>query len=487
MTIEQDRIMEHNAFTGREEELAELKALLEKTTASLVAVKGRRRVGKSRLIQQFARHKPFYTFTGLAPLTGLTAQDQRNEFARLLHLQTGIPKIVTNDWSDLFTLLARETSKKRVIILFDEISWMAMDDITFLPKLKNAWDNDFKKNNKLILVLCSSVSMWFEEKILSSTAFFGRISLELQVNPLPLSDCNKMLEMQNFKESAAEKFKILSVTGGIPWYIEHMQGQFSADENIRRQCFSSGGVMVEDFHKIFHDMFEKQDYIYKKIILSLADGPIDYEEISKRTEYNKSGRLSAYLLNLEKAGFIAKDKTWSLQAGKTMNLCHYRLSDNYIRFYLNYITPRLDHIIHKRIKKLTLTTLPGWESIMGLQFENLVANNRHELYRLLNIAPEMVVYDNPFFQKKTSRQKGCQIDFLIQTKANTLYVIEIKFSKNSIKYEVIDQVREKINRISLPRNVAVLPVLIHVNGTSRSLIDAGYFHRIINFGELLTL
>ena len=123
---------------------------------------------------------------------------------------------------------------------------------------------------------------------------------------------------------------------------------------------------------------------------------------------------------------------------------------------------------------------------MGLQFENLVVNNRHELYRLLNIAPETVVYDNPFFQKKTSRQKGCQVDFLIQTKFNTLYVIEIKFSKHKIKSQVIEEVREKINKISLPRGMAVLPVLIHVNGVTDDLRDAGYFHEILDFGDLLS-
>ena len=236
--------MAQNIFTGREEELSQLNALLKKKTASLVAVKGRRRAGKSRLIEQFAQGKQFYKFTGLAPIDGITAQDQRDEFARRLQLQTGLPRVSTDDWGNLLALLAREVKTGRIIILLDEISWMAMDDPTFLPKLKNAWDDDFKQNGELILVLCSSVSMWFEDHVLSSTAFFGRISWELQVDPLPLADCSKMLEAQGFKSSHTEKFKILSVTGGIPWYIEQIQGQFSADENIRRQCFTPGGMMV---------------------------------------------------------------------------------------------------------------------------------------------------------------------------------------------------------------------------------------------------
>jgi uncharacterized protein len=121
--------------------------------------------------------------------------------------------------------LAREVKTGRTILFLDEISWMASDDKTFLGKLKNVWEDHFAKNSKLILILCSSVSVWLEENIISSTAFFGRISWTLSLDPLPLADCNQMLESQGFKSSSYEKFKILSVTGGIPWYIEQMQGQ----------------------------------------------------------------------------------------------------------------------------------------------------------------------------------------------------------------------------------------------------------------------
>jgi len=137
------------------------------------------------------------------------------------------------------------------------------------------------------------------------------------------------------------------------------------------------------------------------------------------------------------------------------------------------------------LKTMSVSSLPGWETMLGLQFENLVINNRHEIYSALNIAPETIVCDGPFFQRKTSRQKGCQIDFLIQTKFKTLYVIEIKFSRNPIKKQVIEEVKNKIERISLPRGTAVLPVLIHVNGVSDPVSDADYFHAIIDFGELL--
>jgi hypothetical protein len=307
----------------------------------------------------------------------------------------------------------------------------------------------------------------------------------MHLDPLPLSDCNALLTSQGFHTTDMEVFKILSVTGGIPWYIEQMDPKLSADDNIRRQCFTPGGVLVNDFDLIFHELFSKRDEIYKRIIQSLENGPVDLHTIALTTNYPKSGRLTGYLDDLINAGFVTKDNTWSLKTGKQLKLYHYRLSDNYLRFYLKYIQPRKDQVEKKRLQSIQLSALPGWETIMGLQFENLVVNNRLELYKSLNIKPEDIVFDNPFFQRATKTRPGCQIDFLIQTRINTLYVIEIRFSKNHIGVNVIHDVKEKIDRIEVPKNMVCIPVLINVNGVTEQLIAENYFYSIIDFGSFL--
>lgn len=205
-----------NNFIGRANELKALNTLLDKKSASLVVIKGRRRVGKSRLVEEFVKHQRFIRFSGIPPTNNITAQDERDVFAKQLGNQLGLPGLTVNDWADLFTLLYRQTFNSKVIILFDEISWMATKDPTFLGKLKNAWDTELSKNNQLVLILCGSVSTWIRDNIINSTAFFGRISLYINLEELPLFDCNKLLEYQGFKGSAYEKFKILSTMGGIP-------------------------------------------------------------------------------------------------------------------------------------------------------------------------------------------------------------------------------------------------------------------------------
>ena len=123
---------------------------------------------------------------------------------------------------------------------------------------------------------------------------------------------------------------------------------------------------------------------------------------------------------------------------------------------------------------------------MGLQFENLVVHNRKAVWQLAGIPPEEVVMDGPFFQSATKKQPGCQIDYMIQTRFNNLYICEIKFSKNAIEKTIISEIEEKRHRLKIPRAFSIRPILIHVNGVEESILDEGYFDKVIDFGELLT-
>jgi uncharacterized protein len=187
----------------------------------------------------------------------------------------------------------------------------------------------------------------------------------------------------------------------------------------------------------------------------------------------------------ELAGFVARDHTWNLKNGMDARLSRFRLKDNYLRFYLKYVRKNLRKIDRNGYALKSLTSLPEWPTIMGLQFENLVANNRRQLHRLLRLNPEEIVNENPSYQHKTARQPGCQIDYLIQTKFDTLYVCEIKFSRNEITSAVIPEIRAKIGALSRPRGMSSRPVLIHVNGVNQEVTDSDYFAHIVDMGEML--
>lgn len=97
----------------------------------------------------------------------------------------------------------------------------------------------------------------------------------------------------------------------------------------------------------------------------------------------------------------------------------------------------------------------------------------------------MVVRDHAFVQKATQKNAACQIDYLIQTQLNTLFASEVKFSRSPIGAQVIDEMKERLGRLKLPRRFSCFPVLIHVNGVTDAVVDAGYFTKIIDFSELL--
>jgi len=160
------------------------------------------------------------------------------------------------------------------------------------------------------------------------------------------------------------------------------------------------------------------------------------------------------------------------------------LSDNYLRFYIHYIEPNLPRIEQGVFLEMPLSSLPGWESMLGFQLENLLLKNRPLIYRAIGIHPQDIVVDNPYMQRTSIRRKGCQIDYLIQTHSNTLFVCEVKMRRRELGTEVIEAMKGKIEALSLPKGFGVSPVLLHLGPISDALLNSRYFYRIIDIAEL---
>jgi AAA+ ATPase superfamily predicted ATPase len=372
-------------FVGRDHELRRLQDLSKSGRACLAVIKGRRRIGKSRLAEEFGKGNVFLPFSGLAPVRGVTAQDQRDAFGRQMATLFHLPPLTFTDWSDAFAHLSMHLTKKPTVILFDEISWMGSKDPTFISKLKVWWDLALQNHPSVILILCGSISTWIDKNIINSTAFFGRVSLYLELTELSIPQCKELLNLQGFKGSDLDFFKILSVTGGVPWYLEQIQTDQSADENIKRLCFEKNGLLVHEFDRIFNDLFSSKGEIYKKIIKILSQGMKDRAALQKSLSYPLSGTLSQHLKALEICGFVSKHPDWSLKTGKLGKATLYRLSDNYLRFYIHYIEPNLAKIEQEALLEVPLSSLPGWEPMLGFQFENLLLKNRPLIYKALGI------------------------------------------------------------------------------------------------------
>jgi hypothetical protein len=303
------------------------------------------------------------------------------------------------------------------------------------------------------------------------------------LHELPLPVCRQFWP-KNI--SAYEIFKVLAITGGVPKYLEEINPKKTAEDNIRRLCFTSGGLLVKEFEQIFSNTFLRNSEAYIEILNALANGIKTAQEIVTSIHASHQGRIYEYLEELTLAAFVMRDYTWDLKTGQDAQASNFRLSDNYIRFYIKYIAKNSNKINRGLYTHKSLTNLNEWDCIMGLQFENLVVNNRDSIQQLLGLLPEDIINANPYFQNKTSKQEGCQIDYLIQTKHNCLYICEIKYSKHPIGMDVLYEVQKKIAALHLRPGMSCRAVLIHVNGVTQNLIDEDYFSNIIDFSEMLS-
>lgn len=476
--------METSTFIGRKSELNRLDGLRKKKTPSLVVVKGRRRVGKSRLISYFASKQStgrLWDFAGLAPQDGMNDQSQRDHFAHQLATHLKVHPFTFADWTDALLNLSSHT-KPGDIILFDEISWMGSKDPSFIPKLKAWWD---KQQLPIIVVFCGSVSTWIEENILKSTAFFGRINLTITLEPLPIPDANMLLRSYGFQGSDYDTYKLLSILGGIPWYLEQVTPGQTVDSLIKQLCFEKDGLLVTEFDRIFHDLFGNKGTSYKKILDSLKDGVKNLAEIRKAVDYAHSGKLSNLVDHLIIAGFVQKQNIWSFKTNKILKQSLYRICDPYMRFYLKLIEPQRNKIDLDGFQNSSISSLPGFEAHIGLQLENLLLQNRNLLLKSIGINQTDIIASGPFRQIKTTTKQGCQIDYLIQTNTKNIFICEFKFKLRELGVEVISQVQEKIKALKVPKGFATIPVLFHIGGVSANTSTSEYFYRIIDISDFL--
>ena len=279
--------------------------------------------------------------------------------------------------------------------------------------------------------------------------------------------------------------KILSVTGGIPWYLDLIDPKESADQNIYELCFESASQLINEFQTIFHDLFEYKGESYRKILQILVEGMKTQHEMRHLLKLEKGGTLSEYLRNLVAAGFISEHYQWSLRKGAIGKQKLYRLSDCFLRFQLKYVEPYRDLIEQGSYKKAATGKLPGWDSIMGFQLESLLLTNREFLFQALGLDPSAIVCDNPFIQTPTLRRKGCQIDYLIQTKMNSLIICEFKFSKNELGPFVLNELKEKSDTLSIPKGFGKAVALFHIGGVSSKVEESPLLYRVVDLRDLL--
>ncbi|MBR1609396.1 MAG: AAA family ATPase [Kiritimatiellae bacterium] len=449
--------------------------------------RGRRRIGKSTLVEEFAARSKvrFVKLEGLSPREGDSNRKQLDAFVRQLSGQTGAPRRPVASWFDAFARLDDQISDEgRTVVFLDEVSWMGKYDPDFPGELKYAWDNRFKKHPRLMVVVCGSVSAWISKNILRNKAFVGRPTLNLQIGELPLRDCARFWGRRVRTTPAGDMLDVLSVTGGVPKYLELVDPRLSPAENLKALCFTPGGVLVDEFDDIFTDVFEGKRTVKRRILECLGNGAMGGQELSRALGVENNGHLVDELEELGTAGFVARDGGVNPLTGARSRQFRYRIADNYTRIYVKYIAPNRELIDKGLFRFVELEQLPGWQSVLGLQFESLVLNNLAGLLPRLGLDRTLLVSAAPYRRASHSRGSGCQIDLLLQTR-RSVWVVEIK-RRERIGTEVVDEVAEKVKRLGIERRTAVRTALVYSGRLSPAVEAEGFFDAIVDVADILT-
>ena len=471
-------------FLGRERELQSLKELLDKPMASLVACRGRRRIGKSTLFKEFASREGLrlILIEGLGPRKGQSDADQIHNFVERLLAQTrGRSRRLPETWMSAFQMLGERLPKKeRTLVLLDEISWMGRHNPDFPGLLKNGWDDYLKTHDNLILAVCGSVSAWIRTNLLESATFGGRFSRDIVLRELPLGLCARFWGDKCDDLGTRDLLDVLSVTGGVPSYLEEINPVLSASENIRRMCFVPDGPLFKDFSALFSEVFGDRAKGKGDILRALTGRALTLSEISNALGVERGGSLSESLDELSEAGFVAKDVILNPKTWQKTKAVRYRLCDNYARFYLRYIEPNIAEIKEGKFAFEQIPELKNWHTVMGLAFENLVLNHVLDFRTALHLDGVRINAATPFLKPGKG---GVQIDMLVQTD-DALYVVEVK-RRRQIEADVIDEVKEKIRRLRKPRGMSLRKGLIFDGELAPSVRRSGYFDALVDIGQFI--
>lgn len=464
---------------GREQELEELNKDYDHPKSSLIVIYGRRRIGKSSLVQHYATEKPFLSFEAIE---GETTPKQIEHFiSQLLHQVDDefLPQITFTTWDQVFRYLTvklkeRKKNDRKQVLFFDEFQWMAANQSSLVSLLKYFWDNEWKKL-KVQLILCGSIASFMINKVIKSKALYGRIDVEKVITELRPFELRQFL---NKDRTLHEVLKYILIMGGVPKYFELIGRRESFEKNIQRMAFSGSGYLFNDYEKIFYGQFREYK-TYEKIIHFISEKPQALEAISRHLKMKSSGGIKRYLQNLEAARFIRSYKP--IQKTKT-SVVKYKIFDEYLIFYFRFIQPHRKEIEGDIKNNVFLKKVkPTWSPWLGIAFENFCLKYNTVICEALGVR-DLVVEVGPYFERKSP--EGFQIDLLIKRTDHTWTLCECKYYDKLVGVEAIKEFQKKMSLVDIPRGISVEKVLITVNGADSSVRKLEYFDRILSIEDL---
>ena len=468
-------------FVGRHRELTVLEDAYSSEKGELVVIYGRRRIGKSSLVHEFAKGKP--DFLAFEAIEGERTGAQIEHFTETLRKQTGdqvLRHATFRKWEHLFSYLTDRVvnapdREGRLILFFDEIQWMATGRARLVSLLKYYWDNHWKCKG-VMLILCGSVASFMVKKVIRSKALYGRITAEILLKGLRPDEASLLFRQ---KRSNEEILKYLLVFGGVPKYLEEVNLNRSFNQNMNRLCFSRGGAMSLEVERIFYSQF-RESQTYLRIVSLLRDRMHSLAEIGRKLKMASGGGLRLYLKNLEDAEIIRS--YIPLDRGARSKLRKYLVADEYLLFYFKYVEPNLGLITESDSRRLFETlTGDGFDSWLGFAFERFCTKHALHLAKVMGFEDEVTLF-GPWFVKEDA---GFQIDLAYRRSDRVFTVCEVKYLGAPVTTKVIPEMERKLSRLKIPRGYTCEKALVSLYGPDDSLRNVGFFDHYVLLNDIL--
>jgi len=322
---------------GRKKERQILLDALASPEPEMVAVIGRRRVGKTFLIKKTYKQQLVFEVTGLqnAPLA-----EQLENFTFKIEQwsQSSLPVATPKSWLKAFMLLIKYLEKldytEKKVVFLDELSWLATHKSGFLRALGFFW-NSWAENKNIVVVICGSAASWMIQKVVNHRGgLHNRITKRLQLKPFTLKETKAYLNSRNINFKNYQLAQLYMVMGGIPHYLKEIQANRSAVQNIDSICFSDLGLLKTEFYNLYAALFDNyENHVAIVRALGGSHSGLTREKIVQSAKLSEGGTLTKILEELIQSGFISVYHPF----GKKKKGKLYRLTDEYSLFFLQFI------------------------------------------------------------------------------------------------------------------------------------------------------
>jgi AAA+ ATPase superfamily predicted ATPase len=451
---------------GREAEKSLLAEALSSTEAELLAVYGRRRVGKTFLIRSFyAKHLAF-EFTGIHH-SGLT--EQLENFRKALADAGGKATNRPASWSEAFAQLKTYITpllKQKQVIFLDEFPWIQTPRSNFLQAFGHFWNTWASRQPNLVVVICGSSASWMIQKVLNDRGgLHNRVTRRIRLLPFSVGETAEFLHHRGVRLDHYQVMEIYMAMGGVPHYLKEVKSGESAAQAINRTCFTKDGFLQGEFPNLLRSLFDNAHH-HTEVIRALskkAKGLTRNETISE-CSFSSGGGATQVLEELVESGFITPYVPFDRKVKDSI----YKLTDEYSLFYSKFIEPArsFDKDAWQRI-----SDTPSWRSWSGHAFESICMKHVLSIKRALGIE---AVYTEVSAWRYAGKGEtgGAQIDLLIDRQDRCINLCEIKFVNGEFvidkKYagELDNKVR--VFREQTATRKTIFPTLITTYGTRKN-------------------